>query len=67
VVEDGVSGFLADEGDISTLSSRLAELARDPALRSRLGRTGAARMRELYAKERMVDDIERLYRDVLAR
>jgi glycosyltransferase involved in cell wall biosynthesis len=67
VVEDGVSGFLADEGDISTLSSRLAELARDPALRSRLGRAGAARMRELYAKERMVDDIERLYRDVLER
>jgi hypothetical protein len=32
-----------------------------------LGRTGAARMRELYAKERMVDDIERLYRHVLAR
>jgi glycosyltransferase involved in cell wall biosynthesis len=67
VVEDGVSGFLADEGDISTLASRLAELARDPGLRSRFGRAGRARMQELYAKERMVDDIERLYRNVLAR
>jgi glycosyltransferase involved in cell wall biosynthesis len=67
VVEEGTSGYLAPEGDIARLAERLTELALDPELRSRLGRQGAARMRELYARERMVDDIERLYRSLLAR
>jgi glycosyltransferase involved in cell wall biosynthesis len=67
VVEDGTSGYLAPEGDVGRLAERLAELALDPELRSRLGRQGAARMRELYEKARMVDDIDRLYRSLLAR
>ncbi|HEX6788167.1 MAG TPA: glycosyltransferase, partial [Gaiellaceae bacterium] len=65
VVEDGVSGFLADEGNIGAISSRLAELAADPALRAQLGKAGAARMRELYAKARMADDVDQLYRSLL--
>ena len=67
VVEDGLSGFLADEGDVATLSARLAELAADPAMRARMGAVGATRMHQLYAKERMVDDIDALYRSLLAR
>ncbi len=67
VVEDGVSGYLADEGDVATISARLAELAADPALRTRMGQAGAARMNELYAKERMADEIDGLYRSLLAR
>jgi glycosyltransferase involved in cell wall biosynthesis len=67
VVEDGTSGFLAAEGDVPLLAGRLAGLALDPGLRARLGRQGAARMRELYAEERMVDDLDRLYRSLLPR
>ena len=67
VVDDGVSGYLADEGDIATLSARLAELAVDPAMRERMGAVGAARMQELYAKERMVNDVDTLYQSLLSR
>jgi glycosyltransferase involved in cell wall biosynthesis len=67
VVEHGLSGYLADEGDVATLVAQLAALAADPTLRARMGANGAARMHELYGKERMVDDIDSLYRSLLAR
>jgi len=67
VVEEGLSGYLADEGDVATLAARLAGLAADPAVRARMAADGAARMHELYGEERMVDDIDALYRSLLAR
>jgi glycosyltransferase involved in cell wall biosynthesis len=67
VVEQGLSGYLADEGDVATLAARLAKLAADPALRERMGAAGKARMHELYAEARMVDDIDALYLTLLER
>jgi glycosyltransferase involved in cell wall biosynthesis len=67
VVEDGRSGFLVPPGDVEALAAALARLAADPALRAELGGYGRRRMQELYAIERMVDDIEALYRQALAR
>jgi glycosyltransferase involved in cell wall biosynthesis len=67
VVDDGVSGFLTAVGDVDALAARLAELAADPGLRAAMGRRGAEQMRERYAKDRMVDEIERLYRSLLGR
>jgi glycosyltransferase involved in cell wall biosynthesis len=67
VVEDGVTGFLASEGDVQALASRLRDLARDPASRTAMGRRGAERMAELYDQGRMVEEVERLYRRLLAR
>ncbi len=66
VVDDGVSGFLAPVGDVDALADRLARLAADPELRAAMGRSGAEQMRERFAKGRMVDDVERLYRSLLA-
>ncbi len=66
VVEEGRSGFLAPAGDPGALASALARLAADPELRARMGANGRRRMRERYATERMVDDVEALYRRVLA-
>lgn len=42
MVEDGVSGFLVEEHDVAALTRRLAALARDPALRARMGESGRA-------------------------
>ena len=67
VVTNGESGYLASMGDVEAMASHLAELARDPVLRARLGRAGAADMRERFAPERMADDIEAVYRTVLDR
>jgi glycosyltransferase involved in cell wall biosynthesis len=66
VVEDGEDGFLVPFGDTDALAARLAELAADPALRERMGRRGAERMRELYSVERMVERIDGLYERLLA-
>jgi phosphatidylinositol alpha-1,6-mannosyltransferase len=43
-VEDGVSGFVLDPFDLDALGARITELARDPALRARIGAAARARM-----------------------
>ena len=66
VIRDGVDGFLVEVGDADALSDRLAELAADPERRARMGADGRARVLGRYAVERLVDDIDRLYRELLA-
>jgi glycosyltransferase involved in cell wall biosynthesis len=65
VIRDGVDGFLVDVGDADALSDRLAELAADPERRARMGAAGRERVLERYAVERLVDDIDGLYRSLL--
>jgi glycosyltransferase involved in cell wall biosynthesis len=66
VVEDGVDGFLVRRGDVDGLADRLQRLADDPELRRAMGRAGAERMPGRYAVERLVDDVDALYRELLA-
>ena len=66
VVTDGVDGFLVEPGETEAAAERLAELARDPELRARLGDAGRENARERYSVERLVDDVDRLYRSLLA-
>jgi glycosyltransferase involved in cell wall biosynthesis len=65
VVTDGEDGFLVDPGDVEGLAASLARLANDPALRARMGGAGRERMRSRYAVDRLIDDIDRLYRELL--
>src|ERR687887_401776 len=66
VVRDGEEGFLVETGDTGGLAERLTRLARDPELRRRLGRSGRGRVLSRYAVERLLDDVDRLYRELLA-
>jgi glycosyltransferase involved in cell wall biosynthesis len=66
VVRDGLDGFLVEPGDVDAAAGRLATLAGDPALRTRLGESGRARVLERYSVTRLVDDVDRLYRSLLA-
>ena len=66
VVRDGVDGFLVETGDVEGAAERLGILAADPALRARLGESGRARVLERYSVARLVDDVDRLYRSLLA-
>jgi len=66
VVRDGVDGFLAGVGDTGALATRLAQLARDPDLRRRFGEAGRARVVPRYRVSRLVDDVDALYRELLA-
>jgi glycosyltransferase involved in cell wall biosynthesis len=65
VIRDGVDGFLVGLGDTDSLGDRLAELARDPALRARMGTQGRARVLDRYSVARLVDDVDRLYKSLL--
>jgi glycosyltransferase involved in cell wall biosynthesis len=66
VVQEGEDGFLVEPGATDELADRLAQLARDPALRERMGRVGRERVLPRYAVERLVDDVDRLYRSLLS-
>jgi glycosyltransferase involved in cell wall biosynthesis len=65
VVRDGEGGFLVPAGATRELAERLAELARDPDLRERMGRAGREHVLARYAVERLVDDVDLLYRSLL--
>jgi glycosyltransferase involved in cell wall biosynthesis len=67
VVRHGVDGFLVAPGDTEAAADRLAELARDPKLRERFGEAGRVSVCERYSVERLVDDVDRLYRELLAK
>ena len=58
---DGETGFLVQPGDLPALSSRIAQLAGDPALREQLGRRGQQLVRGQFSVERMVDNLHALY------
>ncbi len=66
VVEDGVTGFLVRRGDTHALAERLEILARDEQRRRSMGETGRDHVLERYAVSRLVDDVDALYRDLLA-
>jgi len=65
VVRDGVDGFLVDSDEPDALAERLAELAADPLRRTAMGEAGRARVLERYAVDRLVDDVDALYRQLL--
>ena len=66
VVEEGKDGFLVEPGATEELADRLGQLARDPALREQMGRAGRERVLPRYAVDRLVDDVDRLYRSLLS-
>jgi glycosyltransferase involved in cell wall biosynthesis len=66
VVDDGVDGLLVPVGDVSGMAEALERLARNPALRARMGEAGSERVVPRYRVERLVDDVDALYRELLA-
>jgi glycosyltransferase involved in cell wall biosynthesis len=67
VVREGVDGFLVPPGDAIAMAERLAQLAADPELGRRFGAAGRERVLERYGVGRLLDDVDRLYREVMAR
>jgi glycosyltransferase involved in cell wall biosynthesis len=67
VVRDGDDGFLVEPGAVEQLAHRLYRLAADPDLRSRMGESGRTRVLRRYSVDRLIDDVDRLYRELLER
>ena len=66
VVDDGRAGVLVPAGDLSTFAAAVEELARSPERRHELGEAGRRHVFARYSVERLVDDIDELYRSLLA-
>ena len=65
VVEDERTGLLVPPSDAEALSQALVRLAREPALRARLGACGAERVRDSFGLDRMVEETLAVYRSIL--
>jgi phosphatidylinositol alpha-mannosyltransferase len=66
VVQPGVNGLVSPPGDVAALARTVAGLVNDPARRAALAEAGRARSLE-FSWPRVTDQIEAVYRDVLAR
>ena len=66
VVEQGTDGFLTSVGDVEAMAAALERLARNPDLAVEMGRAGRERTLPRYRVERLIDDIDSLYRVLLA-
>lgn len=67
VVEHGRTGLLSAPGDQGGLAANLALLAREPALRARMGEAGRRRLEERFTAGRMATDMGRVYERLLRR
>jgi glycosyltransferase involved in cell wall biosynthesis len=61
----GRTGLLVDYGDSAALAEAIAQLAAEPALRTKYGRAGRALAEREFAVERVVSETLALYRRVL--
>jgi glycosyltransferase involved in cell wall biosynthesis len=61
VCRQNETGFLIRPGDLGELTRRLLQLARDAALRERLGHCGQQLVREQFSVEKMVEELWALY------
>ena len=64
VVTEGVTGYLADVGDVAVMTERAVALLRDRDTLAGMRAAAAARARD-FATEKVVPQYERLYADVL--
>jgi glycosyltransferase involved in cell wall biosynthesis len=65
VVTEGEDGYLVEVGDVDAIADALERLARDPELRRSLGARGRELVVPRYRVERLIDDIDALYRELL--
>jgi glycosyltransferase involved in cell wall biosynthesis len=61
LIEDGRSGLLVPPDDPAALAQGLMRLIADPALRSRLGAAGAARVRQEFDHQAGIDRLAQLF------
>ena len=66
MVTPAENGYIVDPQDPADLADRLQLLAADPALRQKLGQEGHRRA-QAYRPERVVDELEQAYREVICR
>ncbi|MDI6765236.1 MAG: glycosyltransferase [Bacteroidota bacterium] len=67
LVTDGDSGFLVPEKDAHAIADRLKRLAKDAKLRTDMGRRGRKMIEDVYNHPREIDQLEKLFTNLLAK
>ena len=66
IIDDGVTGFLVPERNVTTLSDRLGRLLRDADLRARMGAAARAKMEREYDIRERVARLDDHYDEAVA-
>lgn len=61
-IENGVSGFIVEPGDIAALADRIQQLLDDAGLRARFAAAARAKVASDYATQRVLAQVEELYK-----
>ena len=67
LIRPGETGYLVPPGDARAMATALLGLLRAPETAQRLGHAARAAVRERFAAERLISDVEHLYVELLAR
>jgi glycosyltransferase involved in cell wall biosynthesis len=65
VIEDRVTGFLVPPRDPAALAEKILFLLDHPEVREEMGEAGRIRVAERFSVDRMVDELERLYGELV--
>ena len=65
VVTDGETGFLVPPRNAAALADALCRVLSTPGLRNTLGQAGRQRVLKYFSNERMIQNVEQLYGDLL--
>ncbi len=64
-IDDGVTGFLCDPGDVKGVGDSILKLVNDPELREKMGAAGRKRVKDNYLAVDRTKDIQRNILEVL--
>jgi glycosyltransferase involved in cell wall biosynthesis len=67
IIRDDMTGLLVPPQDAQALAVALLRLLRDPGLARRIGESGQAYVRENFSFERVIEQVDSLYSELLAR
>jgi N-acetyl-alpha-D-glucosaminyl L-malate synthase BshA len=66
VVAHGVTGFLADVGDVDTMAAHAVELGRSPDLRKSMGKAGRKSAERNFHPDTIIPQYEAIYADAMS-
>ena len=67
VIESGKTGYLVPKGSAEFLAKRIVELLQDPSKAAEFALAGRSMVRERFPAEKMIEAIETVYEEALAR
>jgi glycosyltransferase involved in cell wall biosynthesis len=66
IIENGKSGFLVESGSVDGIAKIVAKILRKPKLGKSIGEAGRARIEEKFSSGRMIEEMTKVYREVIA-